>query len=237
VANLSDGENQRQKGGTRSGKPGRPEGDGTVREKILDAAEVKFADLGYAGATLREVAVEAEVTQGLITYYFGSKLGLFQEVFFRRGRKISEERMERLKALKRSGKPLEVRAIILALLTPTLLVRQTPGGRAFIRLQARVHTEPPEISYKVRNRAYDSSTKAYVKALKEALPHLSEKDIYWRITLVVGAYMYAFSDTHRLEELAKGVCNPDDPNEVLEQITTFVVAGLSADPASASSKT
>lgn len=210
------------------GKLGRPEGTGSnVRDTILDAAEVTFADLGYAGTTLREVAEKAKVTQALISYYFGSKYGLFEEAFLRRGRKISDARMENLDALKRSGKPLQVRDILHAFFTPTLALRATPEGRAFIRLQARLHTEPPEISYKLRNEAYDVSTRTYVEAIWSALPHLSEKDVYWRVTLMVGAYMYAFSDTHRLDELAKGVCNPDDPNEILAQITEFVTGGLS----------
>jgi AcrR family transcriptional regulator len=210
------------------GKRGRPEGtNGNVRDTILDAAEVTFADLGYAGTTLREVAEKAKVTQALISYYFGSKYGLFEEVFLRRGRKISDARMENLGALKRGGKALQVREILQAFFTPTLALRATPEGRAFIRLQARLHTEPPEISYKLRNEAYDVSTRAYVAAIWSALPYLSEKDVYWRVTLMVGAYMYAFSDTHRLEELAKGVCNPDDPNEILAQITEFVTGGLS----------
>jgi AcrR family transcriptional regulator len=211
------------------GKLGRPEGTGSnVRETILDAAEVTFADLGYAGTTLREVAEKAKVTQALISYYFGSKYGLFEEVFLRRGRKISDARMENLDALKRSGQPLEVRDIVHAFLTPTLALRSTPEGRAFIRLQARLHTEPPEISYKLRNEAYELSTNTYVDAICSALPQLPKKDVYWRVTLMVGAYMYAFSDTHRLEELAKGICNPDDPDEILAQISAFAVGGLNA---------
>lgn len=215
-------------------KRGRPEGtNGNVRDTILDAGEVTFADLGYAGTTLREVAEKAKVTQALISYYFGSKYGLFEEVFLRRGRKISDARMENLDALKSSGKALQVRDILYAFFTPTLALRGTPEGRAFIRLQARLHTEPPEISYKLRNEAYDISTRTYVEALWSALPHLSEKDIYWRVTLMVGAYMYAFSDTHRLEQLAKGVCNPEDANEILAQITEFVTGGLSMPSADA----
>jgi AcrR family transcriptional regulator len=211
-------------------KLGRPEGtSGNVREIILDAAEVTFADLGYAGTTLREVSQKANVTQALISYYFGSKYGLFQEVFLRRGRKISDDRLDNLTALQHSDLPPSVRDIVLAFLKPTLSLRTTPEGRAFIRLQARLHTEPPEISYKLRNEAYDASTRAYVDAFCKALPYLPEKDVYWRVTLMIGAYMYAFSDTHRLEDLALGVCDPDDPDEVLAQITTFVAGGLEAD--------
>jgi AcrR family transcriptional regulator len=208
-------------------KPGRPEGSSNVREQIIDAAELIFADQGYAGTTLREVAAFAQVTQALINYYFGSKYGLFEEVFLRRGRIISEERANRLQALKRSG-PLDVKRIVHAFLSPTLALRETAGGRAFIRLQARLHTEPPEISYKLRNEAYDSSTKAYVGAFLEAQDHLTEREAYWRVTFMIGAYMYAFSDTHRLEQLAAGVCNCDDSAELLSQITAFVTAGLQA---------
>ena len=211
------------------GRIGRPEGaTGNVRETMLDAAEVTFADLGYAGTTLRAVSQRANVTQALISYYFGSKFGLFEEVFLRRGRKISDSRLDNLAVLMAQAEPPTVRDIVLAFLKPTLALRATPEGRAFIRLQSRLHTEPPEISYKLRNEAYDVSTRAYVGALRRALPHLPKKDIYWRVTLMVGAYMYAFSDTHRLEQLASDVCNPNDADEILEQITTFVSGGLEA---------
>lgn len=209
-------------------KLGRPEGPGSnVRETILDAAEVTFSELGYAGATLREVSAKATVTQALISYYFGSKYGLYEAVFLRRGRLISDTRMENLVALKASGQ-LKIEDIIHAFLMPTLTLRTTPEGRAFIRLQARLHTEPPEISYKLRNEAYDASTKAYVDAICSALPHLPQKDVYWRMMLMIGGYNYAFSDTHRLEQLATGICNPDDINEILAQVTAFFVGGIGA---------
>lgn len=216
------------------GRIGRPEGaTGNVRETMLDAAEATFADLGYAGATLREVARKAEVTQALISYYFGSKFGLFEQVFLRRGRKISDARLDNLASLMAQPDAPAVRDIVLAFLKPTLALRATPEGRAFIRLQSRLHTEPPEISYQLRNEAYDVSTRAYVDALRKALPHLPEKDIYWRVTLMVGAYLYAFSDTHRLEQLASGICDPEDAGEILDQITGFVTGGLEAPPAQA----
>ena len=46
--------------------------------------------------------------------------------------------------------------------------------------------------------------------------------------MMIGAYLYAFSDTHRLDVLAKDVCDPWDANETLEQLTSFIVGGLEA---------
>lgn len=212
---------------------GRPAGNINQRENILDAAEVDFSQRGYAGTSLKEVAASCGVTQALITYYFGTKQQLFEQVFLRRAMLISEERVTLLNELI-DGKEANVRDIVRAFLLPLVALRKTDGGRAFIRLQARLHTEPPDISYSLRSTAYGDSTDAYVEALRAALPGLPAKDLYWRVTMMIGAYLYAFSDTHRLDVLAKGACDPWDANETLEQLTNFIVGGLEAQ-ASASS--
>ena len=208
--------------------PGRPEGTSTLREDILDAAESRFADLGYAGTTLREISEAAHVTQALINYYFGSKFGLFEETFLRRGQKISEQRMELLERLLSQGKPT-VRDIVQAFLLPTASLRATPQGRSFLRLQARLHTEPPEISYAIRNSAYGSSTQRYVEAFKLALPELGELDAYWRVTLMIGTYLYAFSDTHRMEQMVPAsIYDPEDTEALIDQVTRFLTGGFTA---------
>jgi AcrR family transcriptional regulator len=208
--------------------PGRPEGTSTLRDEIMDAAEARFAELGYAGTTLREVADSAHVTQALINYYFGSKYGLFEEMFLRRGQKISQQRMELLDELLAKGRPT-VKEIVHAFLWPTLALRSTPQGRSFLRLQARLHTEPPEISYRLRTDAYGASTQRYVEAMRLALPGLGELDAYWRVTLMIGTYLYAFSDTHRMEEMApKGLYDPEDTEALIDQVTRFVTGGFEA---------
>jgi len=208
--------------------PGRPEGLSNIRDSIMDASESKFADLGYAGTTLREIAEAVNVTQALISYYFGSKYGLFQETFLRRGQKISAERIELLDTLLASGKPT-VKEIVRSFLSPTLALRATPQGRSFLRLQARLHTEPPEISYPLRTDAYGASTQRYVDAMRLALPKLGELDAYWRVTLMVGTYLYAFSDTHRMEEMVpKGLYDAGDTEALIDQVTRFVTGGFEA---------
>ncbi len=48
------------------------------RELILVAALRAFAENGYDGATTRDIAARARVNHGLIPYYFGGKLKLWQ---------------------------------------------------------------------------------------------------------------------------------------------------------------
>lgn len=48
-----------------------------LREAILRAARERFAEAGFAGASLRSVAALADVDVSLIPYYFGNKAGLY----------------------------------------------------------------------------------------------------------------------------------------------------------------
>ena len=50
----------------------RPSADAT-RERILAAALDRFSELSFEGATTREIAARAGVTQGLLNYHFSSK--------------------------------------------------------------------------------------------------------------------------------------------------------------------
>ena len=218
-----------EKGWIKRDRPGRPEGAGDNKsERILDAAEEVFSETGYHGATLKMVAQRAAVTQALINYYFGSKYGLYEAVFLRRAHVIAESRMRRLDELQSGPGPVTAQDIVHAFLAPTIALRETEGGRRFLHLQARLHTEPADISYKLRNQAYDASTRAFVRALAQVCPHLTPKEVNWRMALMIGSYMYAFSDTHRLEELAPGICDPNNTEEIFEQITAFVTGGLMA---------
>jgi len=208
--------------------PGRPEGESFARDKILKAAEMAFAEHGYAGTSLREIVKRAHVTQALVTYYFGSKEALFKEVFLRRGREIAGRRLAALEALRGQGKPFSLEEVIAAYLRPALEMRRTREGRAFIRLQSRMHTEPPRFAHRLRREVYDDAVRQYLEAIRKAAPHLSAQTAYWRMVLVIGAYLYAHSDSHRLEEMSAGVCKTGDVDEMLRQITAFVVGGLMA---------
>ncbi len=62
-------------------KLGRPMGVDiavATREKIIDAATLCFAELGYADASNREIARRAGITSGSLYHYFDSKAALYR---------------------------------------------------------------------------------------------------------------------------------------------------------------
>ena len=58
---------------TRGRRPGRPE----TRIAVLEVARRRFLSDGYQAVTMRSIAADAGVDAALISYYFGSKKGLF----------------------------------------------------------------------------------------------------------------------------------------------------------------
>ncbi len=65
-----------------SRRPGRPRSgqDPEVRHRLIEAASSLFADRGYRGASVRQIAQAADVTPAMVGYYFGDKLGLLEAV-------------------------------------------------------------------------------------------------------------------------------------------------------------
>ena len=70
-----------------------------TRERILDTAEICFAQRGFDGSSLREITRLAGVNLGAVNYHFGSKSALFDEVLRRRFEPMNQRRMELLDQL------------------------------------------------------------------------------------------------------------------------------------------
>lgn len=59
---------------------GRPSQPSDAKQRILTAARTRFETDGYTGTSLRSIAREADVDHALVSYYYGSKEGLFRAV-------------------------------------------------------------------------------------------------------------------------------------------------------------
>ncbi|MDB5807171.1 MAG: TetR/AcrR family transcriptional regulator [Betaproteobacteria bacterium] len=202
-----------------------------AKERLIDAAELLFAELGYASCTFREIAGRSGINQGLLHYYFGSKQNLFTEVFLRRARVVASHRELLLdEAVARHGAGrVPVEPLVRAFITPALSMAQAgPGGAAFVRIHSQLRSEPGDIGLELRRLAFGASTQRYVKALTAACPHLPKKVVYWRFNFMVGSYLVVSSQGGRLEDYSGGSCASSDVESALAQIVPFAVAGFMA---------
>jgi outer membrane protein len=69
------------------------------RRRLLDAGLKYFANRGYAGTSVQDIAEEAKVTKPTLYYYFKSKAGLFQA--------LVDQAMDERMRLMREAAPLE----------------------------------------------------------------------------------------------------------------------------------
>ena len=202
----------------------------SVRNRILDVAQMLFADHGYAGASTRAIALAAGVNLAQLHYYFGSKRDLFRAAYMRGAEQVTAARRRALEGAKATwpdGRvPLDV--LVRAFVSPFMLNGKTPEGRATMRMHARLNTEPDDISREVLSTVYDDTTLAYVEAFRPVLPHLPPEVLYWRLYFMMGAYRYTLLRSGRLEMMSGGVCDSGDFDMAVEQILPFLCAGLSA---------
>ena len=63
------------------------------REAILGAAAEVFSDKGYGATTIRDISDLAGVSTGTPSYFFGSKLGIYEALFERMLEEIAERAM------------------------------------------------------------------------------------------------------------------------------------------------
>lgn len=54
--------------------------NGTVRDRLLDAAIARFSTRGYAATSIREIVEAAGVTKPALYYHFQSKEGIYQAI-------------------------------------------------------------------------------------------------------------------------------------------------------------
>src|SRR3954454_15727685 len=117
----------------------REDEEGT-RERILRTAERLFAERGFGGVSVRELAAEAQVNIASIGYHFDNKEGLLSEVYRRHCEPMIEERLRGLKAasgLRGKAKiKAKIAAIIEAFIRPALQQVEAEDGETFIRLRA-----------------------------------------------------------------------------------------------------
>src|SRR5579875_3911838 len=120
----------------------RSEAEVGARDRLLKAAERLFAERGFDGVSVREIATAAEVNSASVAYYFRSKEGLLSEVYRRHCEPMNEERFRLLATACERQSPPALAEVIEAFIRPALKVTaDEKGDAAFTRLRAVLSAE------------------------------------------------------------------------------------------------
>lgn len=200
-------------------------------ERILDAAEELFAQHGYDGVTLRQIASKAGVDVALANYHFGKKLDLFNAVLDRRAAHMNQVRLDALRACQQQAAPAhpDLEQVIAAFLRPLALTQEQETGdsgwRHYLALIAYINNSPywgPTIM----SRLFDGLVSEFIVALKNALPSASSESVYWCYQHLSGALTLTLAQTGRIDKLSGGVCLSSDFASAYDTMIPFMAAGF-----------
>ena len=192
-----------------------------------------FAEHGMSGVGLRAITTEANVNLASIAYHFGSKDGLLEALFAQRAAPIAQERLRLLdQCFAQTQIARRSKQILDAFLRPALTLGVQPqfGGPAFVKLRARLATEPETTTRKILAKAFDQSSRKFIDAIALALPQMPRAEVEWRFHFMLGAMFYTMADSGRIQALTNGRVDPGNVKRALHHMIPFLAAGFRSAP-------
>lgn len=205
---------------------------GQTRKKLLQAGTRLFAEHGFRAVSTRDIAQEAGVNAALISYHFGGKDGIFEEVVRACASEHVAERMHQLTKAQSKGQVLTLEDILRLYLNPLINKNKwANSGDYFARLHAVMVTERSDLAEDVAARAFNTVNLAFIDEICIRLPHLDREVVIWRFYAMIGSLLFLNTQPSPpgLKTISAGKCDSSNPEHVLMQILPFVLAGLSAD--------
>ena len=195
-----------------------------TRARVLDAAEKLFAEHGFDGASLRDMAKLAGVHLAQVNFHGGAKEELFFTVVARRAGELSELRMEALEDLKARDRPT-VRSLLEAFIHP-YLDRAAHGGPqwlAYARLIAHVSTD---IRWRhISEACFDPAATAFAGEIAMLYPGSDNSKIAAALVFSVSAMLSLTTARWRIDALSG---SESDDISMEQCLVNYCEAGIRA---------
>jgi len=202
-----------------------PAAETSKRERVLDAAERLFAEGGFDGVSMRDVAAAAGVGLPLIVYHFETKRNLYRALFERR-KTVLEARLAALCEPVAVGEDA-LEHIVRAFVMPVMRIQDTEAGIAYAKLVAREASDPRESERGIVSDYFDPFAMEFIRAIRKALPAQGASYAHWAYLFAVGALVMSVFDS-RIERISGGKVKAGDLRRKTEHLVTFIVAGIRA---------
>lgn len=79
---------------------------------------------------------------------------------------------------------------------------------------------------RMMSEIFDELVNTFISALRLALPHAKDRDIYWCYHNLSGALTLTLARTGRIDRLSGGTCHSDDFKSAYDYMIPFVAAGF-----------
>lgn len=201
-------------------------------DRILDTAEVLFAQKGFAETSLRAITSKAGVNLAAVNYHFGSKEALIQAVFKRFLNPFCarlDSLLEQLESDTSNSVTLE--RLLATLSQSALAVQQGEPQRVtiFFRLSGLAYSQVQGHLRRFFRENYAEVFERFLRQLALAVPEVPPMEMFWRVHFALGATIFTLSGMDPL----RAICRSDfavevTPQQVEERLLAFVGGGIRA---------
>jgi len=203
----------------------------STKNKILDAADVLFADKGFNGTSLREITSQANVNLAAVNYHFGSKKELIKAVMSRYMDELSPQLESALSLICNADIKPTLHDVFSAFIDPLLNLNEFKknGTSTFLQLLGRGYTDSQGFLRWFLTTQYPDVFTYFTKAVKIAYPELSTEEIFWRLHFTMGTIVFTMSSSEALIDIAQNDFNNKlDIAGVIARVIPYVAAGVGA---------
>ena len=164
-----------------------------TRARLLEAAEVLYAERGYDAVTLREVTRRARANLASVGYHFGSKEQLFVAALTARARPLNARRVSDLDALQAGGRTPTLRPVLDAFSRALVeaAVSAAPRGVRLHRLVSRAFAESDAVARHLFREEMMPVALRFLGAVCEACPGLPRAQAGLGLALFAGSVRHA----------------------------------------------
>ncbi|MFY0665594.1 MAG: TetR family transcriptional regulator [Natronospirillum sp.] len=204
--------------------------------RILDAAEILFAEKGFAETSLRSITTRAGVNLAAVNYHFGSKKELVQAVFERFLTPFCHKLDKDLEhAIRENGGerlPLETVFSILANTMLTGVHAPTNDNKLsiFMRLLGIAYTQAQGHLRRFLRDKYDGTYSRVILLIHQSTPHVTPNELFWRIHFAIGSAVFTMGSIETLRAMALNDTRRDNSlEEVMHKLVPFLSSALHED--------
>ncbi|WP_299018232.1 TetR/AcrR family transcriptional regulator [uncultured Photobacterium sp.] len=205
-------------------------GKGETKGRILDAAELLFAEHGFKDTSLRTITSKAGVNLASVNYHYGDKKTLVRAVL---GRYL-EEFMPALKSeleVLLSRDDFSMEDVFSCVKSPLLGLNQyrSSGATIFMSLIGRGYTDVQgHLRWFIYTR-YDDVLKLFTTAVCRANPSLDPETLFWRLHFTLGASVFTMASSTALCEIAENdFARKVTTEDLIERLVPYLAAGVAA---------
>ncbi|WP_346798454.1 TetR/AcrR family transcriptional regulator [Halomonas sp. Bachu 37] len=200
--------------------------------RILDTAEVLFAERGFAETSLRNITSKAKVNLAAVNYHFGSKKALIQAVFSRYLDPFTQRFHAALDELENryNGQVIPLEEL---LETMARTVLEVPAERnslkVFMRLLGLAYSQAQGHLRRHIQSEYGEAFTRFTELVRQATPELPDAERFWRLHFMLGTVIFTLSGLDALRDIAaKDYQEQVTVKDLVRRMRPVVVAAMNA---------